>query len=262
MNILEQSCHVIEPKYSIKDIYSKLTWLLAHNYNCYLFDTDTDDDLAKLAEQVSSRHCEELLQHGIIYLHCSYMSPLMDTKYLKKVNMVNRYRNDPNSYVNKLTTDYYKTDCYITTTLGVMYEHKWMDDIQYITDATEYHDKMLTIEFGCDLMSAYKMLLKLPSNFYKIEALECMRHSWFAEPEWEGPDGLSSEMKEIFKASCVYSELSYNRLRKLGCHPRQAKLVGLSASIVQLYITGRLDDWKEFAKKGIISGLAEEISKY
>ena len=39
---------------------------------------------------------------------------------------------------------------YVTTNLRVLVENDWLDDLQYICEPTEYHEKRHTVKFICD----------------------------------------------------------------------------------------------------------------
>ena len=40
--------------------------------------------------------------------------------------------------------------CYVTTNLRVLVENNWLDDLQYICEPTEYHERRVTVHFVCD----------------------------------------------------------------------------------------------------------------
>ena len=39
---------------------------------------------------------------------------------------------------------------YVTTNLRVLVENNWLDDLKYLCEPTEYHEKRITVKFICD----------------------------------------------------------------------------------------------------------------
>ena len=39
---------------------------------------------------------------------------------------------------------------HITTNYRVLYENDWLDDLKYLCEPTEYHEKRITVKFICD----------------------------------------------------------------------------------------------------------------
>ena len=99
------------------------------------------------------------LEHGTIYLHFSYCSPMHDINYMKLVNIRLFYEKNPYSKVVIKTEDHYKMDVYITTNCRVITEHDRQDDLQYMCEPTKYHKKRVTIKAICDRGVTHKVFV-------------------------------------------------------------------------------------------------------
>jgi hypothetical protein len=62
-------------------------------------------------------------------------------------------RYECNNYSNVVWEEFapgYRTRVYITTNYRVLYENNWLDDLKYLCEPTEYHEKRITVKFICD----------------------------------------------------------------------------------------------------------------
>ena len=90
-----------------------------------------------------------VLEHGTIYLHFSYCSPMNDANYTKLVNIRLFYEKNPYSKVVIRTEDNYKMDVYITTNCRVIFENDRNEDLKYLCEPTKHHEKRVTARFIC-----------------------------------------------------------------------------------------------------------------
>ena len=74
------------------------------------------------------------LEHGTIYLKIPFLSDTQSLIYL--------YVDNPYSICN-IYHDY----AYITTNARVIFENGWEDDLQYMCEPTEFHEKRITVKF-------------------------------------------------------------------------------------------------------------------
>lgn len=110
---------------------------------CYKSEDKITEDSAKgfVDRMVKSGH-GAMLEHGTIYLKAEGTDLLYN-------ELMNKYRQNSYSKVGfTLAED--KVLTYITTNLRVLVENGWMDDLKYICEPTEYHEKRVTVRFVCD----------------------------------------------------------------------------------------------------------------
>ena len=93
-----------------------------------------------------------MLEHGTVYL---YLPPnsiftfykYRDDKYSKYIEI--RESEKPSPKIHK----------YITTNLRVLVENNWLDDLKYICEPTEHHEKRITVKFTCDRGVSHKQFV-------------------------------------------------------------------------------------------------------
>ena len=99
---------------------------------------------------IKSQHYA-MLEHGTVYLKipkCTYAYDhyvvvcLSDDDFFSSsYELVYR----PYTKVN-IQEDY----IYVTTNLRVLQEHNWLNDLKYLCEPTEYHEKRVTVRFTTD----------------------------------------------------------------------------------------------------------------
>lgn len=108
---------------------------------------------------IASKHYA-MLEHGTVYLK------IQDTVseiglVLPNLSLKGNYSSNPYSKVNSrteiiklydrvLTDSAPVTSTYITTNLRVLVENGWLDDLKYLCEPTEYHEKRVTVRFTTD----------------------------------------------------------------------------------------------------------------
>ena len=112
---------------------------------CYFSqDKITDESCYRFVDRMISSGHLAMLEHGTVYLTVTY-DDRIDEIRTKKFNdiVVSHYANNKYSkvtYANDRNT-------YITTNYRVIVENGWEDDLKYLSEPTEYHEKRLTFRF-------------------------------------------------------------------------------------------------------------------
>ena len=106
---------------------------------CYKSSDKITEDSAKpfVDRMINSKHFA-MLEHGTVYLHF----PISGTHYRK----FTKYCKNPYTKVgnNENTAD---LGFFATTNFRTIVENNWMDDLQYICEPTEYHEKRVAVKF-------------------------------------------------------------------------------------------------------------------
>lgn len=111
---------------------------------CYKSEDKITEDSAKpfVDRMIKSGH-GAMLEHGTVYLQYetvkSAINPL--TKY---------YLNKYSKVKAKEGAIKETTRLLVTTNFRVLVENGWLDDLQYICEPTEFHEKRVTVHFVCD----------------------------------------------------------------------------------------------------------------
>lgn len=135
MKLIKPNLEILEQQPGLDGIYKQIE--LAGR-TCYKSEDKITEDSAKafVDRMIKSGH-GAMLEHGTVYLKLPTGLQLSD-KYKK-----NKYS------IITLTPE---IDPYwaVTTNYRVLVENDWLDDLQYICEPTEYHEKRITVKWTCD----------------------------------------------------------------------------------------------------------------
>lgn len=117
---------------------------------CYKSEDKMTEDSAKpfVDRMIKSGH-GAMLEHGTVYLMKE--SEFINTHIHpeegeeQEYNSLFKYYDNPYSYVVEKDNI-----AYITTNLRVLVENGWLDDLKYLCEPTEFHEKRITVHFVCD----------------------------------------------------------------------------------------------------------------
>lgn len=156
MKLIESSYQIIEQQKGLEGIY-KMIELAARN--CYKSESFIKEGSAeKMVDALIKRGHGSPLEHGTVYLHFKYNSPINDINYLEYTKIERFYRNNPYSKVVNRTEDHFNHDVYITSNYRVLIEHNRLSDLKYICEPTEYHEKRYTVRFICSRSVSHEIV--------------------------------------------------------------------------------------------------------
>lgn len=195
-----------------------------------------------------------MLEHGTVYMQIDTFLDIPEDKKLDK--RVHQY--DSNRFT-KVNSMYIGQGCwryYITTNLRVLVENDWLDDLKYVCEPTEYHEKKITAKFICDRGVSHEIVRHrgLYGISYAQESTRYCNYSkskfnnelTFIEPSWEFPPSNIVNTKERFEAMLGEAEANYMELITLGFKPQEARAVLPNALKTEIVVTAFIDDWKHF----------------
>lgn len=140
MKLIKPYFEIIEQEPGLEGIYKQIE--LAGR-TCYKSEDKITPDSAKgfVDRMIKSGH-GAMLEHGTVYLKVLYK----DANTIFGNWVTDQYMSNPYSNIN---FDY-NGDYMITTNLRVIVENNWLDDLEYICEPTEHHEKRVTVRFVCD----------------------------------------------------------------------------------------------------------------
>jgi thymidylate synthase (FAD) len=283
MNLINPSVEIIKQESGIEGIYKQIE--LAGR-TCYQSQDKITKDSAKgfVDRMIKSGH-GAMLEHGTVYLYVEYTSPFADKDYILHSGINYKYSKNKYSKVNHKSIDNYKTECYITTNLRVLVENDWLEDLQYLCEPTEYHEKRVTIKFttGIDITREFNRHRvnsmaesstrycnyskdKFGNEISIIENVDINAEDLidYIENKWEHcfNDGFLDQSM-MFNEMCLANkdtfgifdtwvfanlaaEWSYMKLIELGWKPQQARRVLPLDTMSTLVHTAFISDWKHF----------------
>lgn len=152
MRLIKPSFEILEQQPGILGLYKQIE--LAGR-TCYRSeDKITPDSAAAFVDRMIKSQHYAMLEHGTVYLK---LEPIEDGSNYSEYRNLRKYSENPYSKFKSFSRSvsgyysrYEEYSCYITTNLRVLVENGWTDDLKYICEPTEYHEKRVTVRFICD----------------------------------------------------------------------------------------------------------------
>ena len=246
---------------------------------CYKSEDKITDDSAKpfVDRMIKSGH-GAMLEHGTVYLHST--DNFGGGYYLLK----DKYNKNSYSKVKIIDNPVTRTNhIYISTNMRVLIENNWLDDLEYLCEPTEFHEKRVTVHFVCD-RGVLAEFTRHRTFSFSAESTRYCNYSkdkfgnelTFIIPCWADiPEGKytniakqsneDGEYKQImihenntnaypltttpegrFLWNCYWNEHDYFDLLNYDWKPQQARAVLPNALKTELVMTGFVSDWKHF----------------
>lgn len=291
MKFIESSVKIIPQDWSLEGIYKQCE--LAGRTAYKSEDRITEGSAKKFVEALIKLKHGAVLEHGTIYLaipdhepdefgRLDYSSVCVGNYGANKYSKVKykHYTQEPNETQKYYCSKIPRTTTYVTTNLRVLVENGWMDDLQYLCEPTEYHEKRITVKFICSRSIAQEITRHRVFSFL----MESQRYVSYNKekfgngitiiiPEWikarindiasydrnddlaQMPyaEALMDERMEDDKAikiwltSQITSEYLYKQLTdELEVKAEEARSVLTNDCKTELVMTGFVSDWEHF----------------
>ena len=237
MKLIKPSYEIWQQPSGLEGIYKQIERV---GRVCYKSEDKITEDSAKpfVDRMIKSGH-GAMLEHGTVYLYTDY-------KYPNFGKMIDRYTNNKYSKCNYFPT--FPSRAYISSNLRVLVENDWLDDLKYLCEPTEYHERRVTVHFTAD---AGVMREFFRHRVFSM-AQESTRYCNYLRDKFDNsitviyPSWLKEEEElEFEKDMRVIEELYFKWLKK-GWTAQQARVflpLGVKAEAV---MTGFVSDWKHF----------------
>lgn len=250
---------------------------------CYKSEDKITEDSAKpfVDRMIKSGH-GAMLEHGTVYLKvinkglslCNYEKDHIEDKYINNPYSKVVFGKYPkyNSYEEKLKAT---QEVYITTNYRVLVENGWLDDLQYICEPTEFHERRITVHFVCDRGVSHEFVRHRVMSFAQESTRYCnyskdkfgneltfIKPCWLDIPTgqyvyWDGdwcdinkmkiqlPEGEHKDI-DAFLWTLNNAETHYTLLINSGWKPQEARAVLPNSLKTELVVTGFTSDWNHF----------------
>lgn len=272
MKLIKPSFLIKEQESGLLGIYRQIEYA---GRICYKSSDKITEDSAKpfVDRMIASQHYA-MLEHGTVYLHIEdYFNSesskaiahytgtdcIISTKF-----SIDRMKTNPYSKCVIRRLGMHGRQAYITTNYRVLVENGWLDDLKYLCEPTEFHEKRVTVKFILSRSVAQEYTRHRALSFAMESQRYCNYSSdkfnnevTFIVPCWMSDEqrSLSLESRDIcgntyaevcFKESLIKAEKVYFILLKEGWRPQQAREVLPNACKTELVMTGFVSDWKHF----------------
>lgn len=257
MKLIKPSFEIWEQPAGLEGVYKQIE---RAGRVCYKSEDKITENSAKpfVDRMIESGH-GAMLEHGTVYL----AMPL-ETMLPIEINGWGKYTKNPYSKGFKVCEVNGQKRVAVTTNLRVLVENGWLDDLQYICEPTEYHERRITVHFVCDRGVSHEFVRHRVMSFAQESTRYCNysknkfgNELTFIIPCWvgEGQENASLEDRDIcgntyadlcFKENLAKAERAYFTLIKQGWTPQQARAVLPNSLKTELVVTGFTSDWEHF----------------
>jgi thymidylate synthase (FAD) len=260
MKFVKQSYEIIPQENSLIGMYKHIEKAARVCYKSE--DKINDTSYEKMINALKNSKHLAMMEHGTIYLKLNRYAKAFEYKYEK-------YRINPYSKTKEFG-DYY----YITTNYRVILENKWEDDLQFICEPTEHHEKRVTVKFITNI----GISREFTRHRVMSPAVESTRYCNYSKEKFGGEityiqpwwikdvdvnyfnyitkDNcsryLALDTKEATIGSFLYlaqleeSEKAYLSLLKDGLKPEEARGILPLDTKCEMIMTGFVSDWQHF----------------
>lgn len=211
-----------------------------------------------------------MLEHGTVYLKCK---TCISNLYIHPEDGQEEDSNDLCKYFDSPYSKMYDDGewIYVTTNYRVLVENNWLDDLQYICEPTEFHEKRYTVKFICDRGVSHEFVRHRVMSFAQESTRYCNYSKdkfnnciTYILPVWcknvniedyeKNPklmynaNGILTDNEINFLCGLYDTESRYLKLLENGWTPQQARAVLPNSLKTELVVTGFASDWKHFFK--------------
>lgn len=168
MKLIKQSYEIIPQALGLDGIYKQIE---KAGRTCYKSeDKITEDSSEKFVERMINSKHTAMLEHGTVYLFAVYNhegpgSPISKYRY----NKYSKWNWSDNGE-------------YVTTNYRVLVENGWLDDLKYVCEPTEYHEKRITVKFVTNIGISREFTRHRTMSF----AVESTRYCAYYKNKYEG----------------------------------------------------------------------------
>lgn len=143
MRLLKPTCEIIPQKPGVDGVYQQIE---IAGRTCYKSDNKiTADSAFRFVDNLIRNKHFAMLEHGTVYL--TVIDDNFEMQHdLLSPDVIGDYQKNKFSIVNSRNEV-----AYITTNLRVLLENDWLEDLQYLCEPTEYHEKRITVRFGTQI---------------------------------------------------------------------------------------------------------------
>ena len=255
MRLCKPSFEIWEQSVGLEGVYKQIEKV---GRVCYKSEDKITEDSAKpfVDRMIKSGH-GAMLEHGTVYLYIRRKGneSLEVDRYLLNPYSKVVFSQSPNSR---------DMEIYITTNLRVLVENGWLDDLQYICEPTEYHERRVTVHFVCDRGVSHEFVRHRVMSFAQESTRYCNyskdkfgNELTFIQPCWLDDERLKlygpyhtvirdKSPESIFIANLNNAERDYLDLIGLGWKPQEARAVLPNSLKTELVVTGFTSDWNHF----------------
>ena len=215
-------------------------------------DKVTEDSYKRFIDMLNTNGHRSPLEHGTIYLQYEVVKG--------GCNPLSKYYNDKYSKIN-CNANQLSVRLFVTTNYRVIKEHGWEEDLKYLCEPTEYHEKRISVHITTSRSISHELVRHRVFSFCQESQRYCNYSKdkfgndvAFIIPTWvntlcpnrenEGPSIADMEWSNAM----MNAEANYFILLREGWKPQEAREVLPNSTKTELIMTGFKSQWEEFFK--------------
>lgn len=260
MKLIKQSFEIWNQPAGLEGVYKQIERV---GRVCYKSEDKITEDSAKgfVDRMIKSGH-GAMLEHGTVYLFCPTEECVDSNGDVQDYNPLEKYQDN-----NYSALEDSNEGMYVTTNLRILAENGWLNDLKYLCEPTEYHERRITVHFVCDRGVSHEFVRHRTMSFAQESTRYCNYSKdkfgneltfiipcWTNIPEGDYGDIFNPKEPDITLASNEYafidilreSEKYYIELTNNGWKPQEARAVLPNSLKTELVMTGFVSDWKHF----------------
>lgn len=245
MRLIKPSFEILEQQPGILGLYKQIE--LAGR-TCYRSeDKITPDSAAAFVDRMIKSQHYAMLEHGTVYLRIPDVSSDGQYVYPAKGKYAgNKYSKLNTKWEGPANAQYIVT--FVTTNLRVLVENGWTDDLKYICEPTEYHEKRICVRYTSDI-HFYKDITRHRVFSWAIESTRfCnyIKSRFGSSVSFITPIWLKEEEQEEFEEDLKTIESIYFKWINKGWQPQQAAYFLIQGTKAEIIMTGFASDYNHF----------------
>ena len=250
MKLINQSAEIWEQPEGEIGIYKQVELAARLCYKSE--DKVTEDSYKRFIDMLNTNGHQSPLEHGTIYLQYEVVEGVC--------NPLSKYYNDIYSKVN-YNVNQISVKLFVTTNYRVIKERGWEEDLKYLCEPTEYHEKRISVHITTSIGISRELnrhrchsICEESTRYCNYSKDKFGNELTFIIPNWvnthcpsksqEGPGATDM----AWSNSLEEAEYNYLLLLKQGWKPQQARDVLPLATKTELIHTAFESDWEEFFK--------------
>lgn len=269
MKLIKASFNIIEQGPSIDGIYKIIEQA---GRVCYKSeDKITETSAREFVERMIKSGHGAMLEAGTIYLRYDFKA--REDSNRVACNLWSKYKENIYSKAVQAQPILGVLDGFvaITSNFRVLVENNWLDDLKYLCEPTEYHEKRYTVKFICDRGVSHEFVRHRVFSFAQESTRYCNYSKdkfnnciTYILPVWcknvniedyeKNPklmynaNGILTDNEINFLCGLYDTESRYLKLLENGWTPQQARAVLPNSLKTELVVTGFASDWEHFFK--------------
>ena len=235
MRLVKPSWEIWEQEPGIQGIYKAIE---RAGRICYRSENKiTEDSAQPFVDRLVKNGHGAMLEHGTVYLAMP-----METILPIEANGWGKYTKNPYSKGFKVCEINGQKRVAVTTNLRVLVENGWLDDLEYLCEPTEFHEKRVCVHFTADIGILREFFRHRTMSMAQESTRFCSYNKdkfnselVFIRPFWLNEDDTSYY---LFIDALKQAELSYMNLIK-----GEAKIIHQKSPEEQEVFTEKFDSW-------------------